>query len=573
MAQLLRGLGVSPGVAIGSAYLLHVDPLPVVPTPIPPERVGREIEVFHAAREAARTELRQLRNRVSAVLGDHYAEILEAQMLILDDPGLIADTEQTIKVGRVSVRWALKQVVEQLTRHFDAMGSDYLREREGDVSDVHRRLQRLLRGGVTLHEEMPEGRWIIVAHSVVPSDAVTLAGKGVVGLATDVGGRTSHTAILAQALSVPAVAGLHDFSQRVRPGDQLVVDGGAGEIHLLPGPEELQRAENRRRAWIAVERRAQDAERDLPTRTRDGVEVAVRANIEFPGELDHAHGFGAQGIGLYRSEYLFLSHAPQLPSEDVHYRTYRAIAESVAPQPAVIRTLDLGGEKYFHEVLDRDEPNPVLGLRAVRLCLQRPDIFLPQLRGLLRAATSRNLRIMLPMVTNPDEIRAVRRLIAREAEQLEASGTAVRADVPVGIMIEVPGAAASADILAREADFFSLGTNDLIQYALAVDRGNESVSYLYQPLHPGVLRMLKFVVDSAAERGIPLSVCGEMAADVDAVPLLVGLGVRELSVQPRAIAGLRQLIRDLDSASAAREAEQTLRGLFDAPVSQEVERG
>jgi phosphotransferase system enzyme I (PtsI) len=308
-------------VAIGSAYVLHVDPLPVVPTPVPPERVEQEIQLFHSGREAARTELKQLRNRVSAVLGDHYAGILEAQLLILDDPSLITETEQRIKVGRVSARWALKQVVEQLTRRFDAMDSDYLRERGGDLSDVHRRLQRLLRGGATLHEELPEGHWVIVAHSVVPSDAVTLAGKGVVGLATDVGGRTSHTAILAQALSVPAVAGLHDFSGRVRSGVSLIVDGGAGEIHLDPSAEALARAEDRREVWLGIERRSLDTERDLPTRTRDGVEIAVRANIEFPGELGHALAFGAQGIGRYRSEYLFLSHSPHLPSEEVHYRT------------------------------------------------------------------------------------------------------------------------------------------------------------------------------------------------------------------------------------------------------------
>jgi phosphotransferase system enzyme I (PtsI) len=359
----------------------------------------------------------------------------------------------------------------------------------------------------------------------------------------------------------------------VRSGVSLIVDGGAGEIHLDPSAEALARAEDRREVWLGIERRSLDTERDLPTRTRGGVEIAVRANIEFPGELGHALAFGAQGTGLYRSEYLFLSHSPHLPSEEVHYRTYRSIAESVAPHPAVIRTLDLGGEKYFHEVLDRDEPNPVLGLRAVRLCLKRPDLFAPQLRGLLRAATHSNLRIMLPMVTNPDEIRAVRRLIAREVEQLKAEGTAARADLPVGIMIEVPGAAASADLLAREADFFSLGTNDLIQYALAVDRGNESVSYLYQPTHPGVLRMLKFVVDSAADHGIPLSVCGEMAADVETVALLVGLGVRELSVQPRAIASVRQMIREMDRREAVRDAARALRGGGAAAVrEEEVER-
>jgi phosphotransferase system enzyme I (PtsI) len=557
VSQILHGLGVSPGIATGLAYLLHAESLPVVPTPVPPERVEEEIQRFERARARAGKELEAVKGQVLEVLGDHYAGIIEAQLLILDDPSLVAQTIQRIRMGRVTARWALKEVVGEFTRRFGAMDDAYLRERGGDLSDVHRRLQRLLRGEQT-QQALPEGPRLVVAHSVVPSDAVALAGKGVVGLATDVGGRTSHTAILAQALSVPAVAGLRDISQRVSPGDQIIIDGDSGEVQLLPSEVETAKAEQRRRAWLVMERDAATAARELPSTTRDGVEMTIRANIEFPSEVELALRFGARGVGLYRSEFLFLTQSPQLPSEEEHYHTYRQIAEQVAPHPAIIRTLDLGGEKYFHEVLGNQESNPVLGLRAVRLCLQRLDIFRPQLRGLLRAATQENLQIMLPLVTTPDEILQVRRLLAEEAEQLRSEGVAVRGDVPLGIMVEVPAAAIAADVLAREADFFSLGTNDLIQYSLAVDRGNEAVSYLYQPLHPGVLRMVRFVADSARRQGIPVAMCGEMAADVAAIGLLIGLGLRELSVQPRSVAAVRRAVSGVDSREAEEWAERQL---------------
>jgi phosphotransferase system enzyme I (PtsI) len=302
-------------------------------------------------------------------------------------------------------------------------------------------------------------------------------------------------------------------------------------------------------------------DRDLPAVTRDGVEVAIRANIELPREIEMALRYGAQGIGLYRSEFLFLGHSPRLPTEEDHYRTYLDVAGRVAPHPAIVRTLDLGGEKYFHEVLGRPGGNPVLGLRGIRLCLARPDIFVPQLRGLLRAAAERpNLKAMLPLVTNPDEIRQVRGMLAAQTQQLAAAGLAARGDLELGIMIEVPAAALAADVLAREADFFSIGTNDLIQYALAVDRGDESVAHLYQPLHAGVLRMVRMAIDSAAKHGRPVAMCGEMAADVESVGLLVGLGLRELSVQPRAIAAVRRAVRATHAAGALRQAEELLEG-------------
>ncbi len=560
MSPSYRGLGVSPGVAIGQVYLLHVEQLPVVPDPIPPERVAEEIERFERARGEARRELEDLKNRVLAALGDHYTGILDAQLLILDDASLVEKTTQRIRMGRVSARWALKEVVGEYDRTFAAMDESHLREKGGDLSDVHARLQRLLHGESEQRRNMPEGPLIVVAHSLGPSDAVDLARKGVVGLVSDVGGRTSHTAILAQALSVPAVAGLHDMSQHARPGDPILLDGDSGEVVLCPTDAQHARAVQRRQDWVAAEQRALASAHDAPPCTRDGVRITVRANIEFPDEAANAVRFGAHGIGLYRSEFLFLTRSPDLPTEEEHYATYREVARTVAPHPATIRTLDLGGEKYFHEILEQDERNPVLGLRAVRFCLKRPDIFRPQLRGLLRAAVEDNLQIMLPLVTTVDEVRQVRRLLHEQAERLKAEGIQARGDPPLGIMIEVPAAAVAADVLAREVDFLSLGTNDLIQYSLAVDRGNESVEYLYQPLHPGVLRLLRFVVDAAVAQGIPLSICGEMAADVNSTRLLVGVGLREFSMQPRAIGAMRDAVRAVDSVEAAREAARLLSG-------------
>ena len=559
MALIVHGLGVSSGVAVGRVFLLHAEPLPIVPDPVPPERVDAEIQTFHAAREHASAELEELRRQVRDELGVRYAGIFDAQKLVLEDPHLVSQTIRRIRIGRVSARWALKEVVAELTQRFRAVDDEYIRERGGELADVQRRLQRLLRGDSGNERRLPdEGPLVVVAHTVGPSDAMLLAGKQVAGLATDVGGRTSHTAILAQALSLPAVVGLHDLSRRVRAGDPVILDGDSGQVIVSPDPTATAEAEKRRAASLALESRMART-RDLPAVTRDGTEIAIRSNIEFPGEVDRAIDFGAQGIGLYRSEFLFLSRAPALPSEEEHEQTYGEICGKAAPHPVVIRTLDLGGEKYSHEVLQPEGVHPVLGLRGIRLCLRRLDIFLPQLRGLLCAAARHdNLRIMLPLVTSLSEIREVRELLAREAAKLKCEGRQARADVPLGIMVEVPAAALAADVLAREADFFSIGTNDLIQYAFAVDRRSDALADLYQPTHAGVLRMLKFIVDAAGRRGIAVAICGEMAADPQLVQVLIGLGLRELSVQPRAIGPVREAVRQVDLAEAQQSAREAL---------------
>jgi phosphotransferase system enzyme I (PtsI) len=554
MSRIVRGVGVSSGVAVGRVHLLHAPVLPEVAEPIPVERVEREIDEFHRARETARDELADLRDQVRDALGEAFAGILDAQRLILDDPALVDEVATRIRVGRVSARWALREAVADLARRFERVADAYLRERAGELADVHRRMQRLLARRAQAGGGAPDGPLVVVAHALGPSEAIQLTRERVVGLATDVGSRTSHTAIMAQALSLPAVVGLHDLSGSVREGDPVVLDGDAGVVIVDPDETETADAEIRRRARLAAES-AMESTRDVPAVTTDGVEVVVRANIELPSEVDAALRFGAHGVGLYRSEFLFLSRAPRLPTEDEHFETCVGIASRVAPHPFHVRTLDLGGEKYFQEVLGHDEPNPVLGLRAVRFCLRRPDVFRPQLRGLLRAAAVRdNIRILLPLVTVVEEIREVRALIARESEDLAAEGRAARRDVPLGIMIEVPAAAMAADLLARHADFLSIGTNDLAQYALAVDRSNESLAHLYRPFHPGLLRMIREVVEAGRRASIPVTLCGEMAADPQAIALLVGLGLRELSVQPRAVGAVRQAVRAVDARDAARAA-------------------
>ncbi len=564
MGEVLRGLGVAPGVALGRVLRVETEAVPELPEPVAAEEVDGEIERLEAARRRARSELHALKERVLHSLGDSYGGMFDAQLLILDDPSLVRETEGKVRRERVSASWALASTVTAYLGRFAAIDDPHFQDRGGDLRDVHRRLQAILRERALPAAE-PGRPAIAVAHSLGPAETIGLARGGILGIATDLGGPTSHLAILSQALGVPAVVGLGDVSRRVRPGDEIVLDGSTGIVEIRPGEDERKDALRRREAWRAREAAAIEAARE-PVLTRDGLAVTIRANIEFPEEAAFAARFGAEGVGLYRSEFLFLSRAPDLPSEDEHYRAYREVVEKSAPHPAVIRTFDLGGEKYFHQVLERGEPNPVLGLRAIRLCLKRDEIFRPQIRGLLRAAAHGDLRLLVPLVSTAGEIREVRRVVIEEAGELARKGVPHRGDVPVGIMIETPGAALAADLLAREADFFSIGTNDLIQYALAVDRGNPSVSYLYDPLHPAVVRMLRGVAEAADSEGIPLTLCGEMAADPGYTALLVGLGIRDLSVPPRALPEVRGAVRALDGARAREDVTRALSGRTSAEV-------
>ncbi len=556
---VMRGLGVSPGIAIGRALVMEGPNVAIFRLDLSSDETEREVLRFQRAVRRAWRQLRHLRDRVRNEAGEPYARVFEAQILILKDRALLQETAALIRRERVNAEWAFHTVVGRYTQVFAQLGDQALKDRGTDIEDVAARVQGLLTGSKRGHDlsELTEDV-IVVGAALSPSDAAGLHREHVIGLAIDGGGPTSHTAIIASALGIPAVAGLRDASDRVRSGDLLVLDGSEGIIVQNPSEEETA-------AWR--ERRAQGAQReldlmmlrDLPAITREGLRIRLLANVELPEEMLTARRFGAEGIGLYRSEFLYLREAPGLPGEEEHYRTYRELAEQALPDDVVIRTLDLGGEKYFSTILERRETNPVLGLRGVRLCLKHEDLFRAQLRGIFRAAAHGKVRMLFPMVSSLDELRRARAIVDDVRRQLVARRIPCDPDVPLGVMIEVPAAALIADRLAGEVDFFSIGTNDLIQYALAIDRGNESVSYLYQPLHPAILDLLRRVVEAAGQRGLRVSVCGEMAANPAAAVILIGLGITELSMNPAAIPSVKQVIRGLSLADARALVEEALR--------------
>ncbi len=547
----LDGLGVSPGIAIGQATLVRNGERTLPRYKIPPEGVRRELRRFLVARRRAREEILDLRARATATLGAKYAAIFDAHLLILDDRKLGRETFALVRERRINAEWALAATVNRLLRAFHTAEDPYLRERSSDIEDVHDRVQRILAGKENAHaQRLPLTEdTIIVARALSPSDAMWLHQPHIVGIVTEEGSRSSHTAILANALEIPAVLGASHATTCIDDGANLIVDGTHGKVVIEPTELELAAYTSARAKRREIERQF-EAERG-PVLTRDGFEIAIAANIEFPEEMETCRRVGAQGVGLYRSEFLFLSTAPSLPSEADHAQAYEWIARTAHPDPVIVRTLDLGGEKYFHEVLEGGEANPVMGLRAVRFCLQRRDIFRTQVRGLLRVAMEfRNVRILVPMVTGIEEWRSVRDFIDDVRTELIREGVDAPA-VPLGCMIETPAAALVADTLAGECDFLSIGTNDLIQYTIAVDRSNGSVSYLYDPLHPAVLSLIEATLAAGRRRGVPVSLCGEMASDPFGAIVLLGLGLRAFSCNALLIPQIRRLLRSVSVAEAA----------------------
>ena len=545
--QILEGLGASPGSAIGRAVCIESQPVEVYRFPIPESAVEAEIERFSIAVDQAQEDLSRTRMKASEELGDELAAIFDAQSLLLADSTLLARVEERIRCEKVNAEWAIHKVAEELMGQFERLDDVRFRERGDDLRDVTRNLLRALQG-IADHQLSELGAdVIIVAHDLTPSDAVRLGRQHVVAFAVETGGQTSHTAIIARDLNIPLVVGVAGVTQQVTDDDPVIVDGTRGRFVLHPSAAQLERYRERISRRTAEERRLLATE-SLPCETRDQISIQLMANVDLVEEVADAKRFGATGVGLYRSEFLYIENSPHLPSEDEHFELYRSILDAMDPHPVVIRTFDLGGRKLAKEVMETEEDNPVLGLRGIRLTLARPQIFRTQLRALYRAGVDRNLWILLPMISNTEEIHQFKRFAAKIHAELEQDGIEFNPDCRLGIMIEVPSAALIADVLAPEVDFFSIGTNDLIQYALAVDRNNEHVSYLYRPLHPAILRMLRFVIDSAAAAGIEVSMCGEMAGDRHYAPLLLGMGLRRLSVSPRAIPDVKTQIRRLSLA-------------------------
>lgn len=563
----LSGLGVSPGIGVGKALLLKRG-APELRFRVPAALVPREIERLARARERSRAQLQQIRSRIATSAGAEHAYMFDAQLLMLDDAMLIDRAVEIIRTERLNAGSAIERAFGEISALFDRAEDAYLRERKGDVGDVVGRLCMNLRAGdsaMNLFKNL-EGPLVLVADELTPSIIAQLDWQCFAAFVTDAGSWTYHTAILARSMHVPAVAGLRDASRIIAPGALLAVDGGAGDVFIDPDPAVLEqvRARQQRRAEFE---HSLDEYRRLPAVTEDGRRIRLEANVESPDDATRARESGAEGIGLFRSEFLLAGRGHEALGEDAQFEAYTRLVDSMAPGRVTVRTFDVSEAQLLVDAPGTDGARAPLGLRGVRLSLAMDDMFQAQLRALLRAAAHGALRIMFPFVSGVEELRAARAAVQRAADTLRARGESVP-PVPVGVMIEVPSAAVTADLLADDADFFSIGTNDLIQYCLAVDRTDDRVSDLYEPLHPAIVRTLRLVARAAKRRAIPVSVCGEMAADPVVLALLVGLGLTEFSMAPTAIPLAKQALRGLRARDAESVAARTLR----ARTAGEVEK-
>ena len=552
----LRGIGGSPGIAIGRAALVGRVLFSPRKEYVPPHRVDDELLRLKTAVAKTRAELAELKDTVRSKVGEEHAFIFDAHLLILDDLSLVSGFDKTIREENVRAETALAEAYEHYRKIFDGLGDEYFKQRKSDVADVLTKIYRNL--APTVEEAADDVRdKILVAHDLLPSEAALRLSQGnILAVALDMGGPTSHTAILARSLSIPTVVGLHDIAATIKNGDLLIVDGTDGEVIINP-PLTVQKEFQGKKAKYDAYRRELKKVATLKSQTLDGVRFTTMANIELPEEIAHALSYGAEGIGLFRSEFIYLQRAT-LPSEEDHYEIYARLAREAHPHPVYIRTIDIGGEKNLPQLSIQKEPNPALGLRAVRFSLQNPGLFRIQMRAILRASTLKNLRILIPMITEVEEIGEVKAIFREVQRELTAEGVPFDPDIPLGIMIEVPAAAAIADILIKDVDYFSIGTNDLIQYYLAVDRSNEFVSYLYKPLHPAVLRLLKSVIEAALKQGKDVTVCGEMAADPLSAMVLFGFGLRTFSMNPIFIPRVKNALRSIDSRTIRRALVKAL---------------
>ncbi len=563
--KFVQGIGASPGIVIGNAYLVERFKVRLPQKRIGPERVDEEVKRFlHAIRES-KNQLTEIKEKILDPQVRKHAFILDVHLMILNDEMLLQDTVDHIRKKKVNAEWALDLTLEKLDAAFQAIEDEYLRERRSDLHYVAARIFRNLLG--KKHDDIAKikGKVIIVAHDLSPADTLQMNLKHVAGFVTDIGGKVSHTAILSRSLGIPAVVGLEVATALINGGDLLIIDGETGEVVINPTDEVSQ-------SFLERKRRVRSFEREilkyasLPAETRDGVRIRLQANIEMVEEIATAKIHGAEGIGLYRTEILYLNRK-DLPTEEEHFQTYRRLVENIYPATATIRTLDIGGDKFLPDYSKNNELNPALGLRAIRFSLKEIDIFKTQLRGILRASVHGRLRILFPMISGIEEIRQAKAILEEVKKDLTRAKISFDEETQVGAMIEIPSASDIADILAREVDFFSIGTNDLIQYALAVDRINEHVSYLYEPLHPAVLRIIRWVVQSGHQAGIPVAICGEMAAESAYVVVLLGLGLDEFSMNPVSIPKVKKVLRML----RFEETRSLVERLFQFPTASEIE--
>ena len=552
-----EGIAVAPGIARGPALIHWVEEEEIPEREIPAEAIPGEIARFESALIATRAELLEMQQKIAEAIGTNDASIFDAHLLVVEDRTLIDEVLRSVETERHNVEFAFQKIADRYCKTLHEIDDPYLRERVVDIEDVTRRVigHLLGRKGSRLHDHTE--RHIILAHNLTPSDTALLNRALVLGFATEAGSKTSHTAIMARSLDIPAIVGLHELTDGIATGDPLLIDGYRGILIVHPSPQTLREYEIYERERDAVEERL-ELIRDTTSTTIDGINITLSANIETPKEMDDVVEQGAEGVGLYRSEFLFLNRdAP--PGEEEQYENYRLVAERCAPHSVIIRTLDIGGDKEATGLDLPEEDNPFLGCRAIRLCLENPGLFKPQLRAILRASAHGPVRMMYPMISGLTEFRQANALLDECKAELRAEGRAFNEDLEVGVMIEVPSAALAADVLAREVKFFSIGTNDLIQYTIAVDRGNDRIAHLYKPTHPAILRLIRMVVEAARANNIWTGVCGEMAGDIVLTPLLLGLGVDELSTSPALVPRVKKAIQSVELTECQTLAEEALR--------------
>lgn len=548
----LTGIAASSGIGIGPAWLVDSEELAIREFPIAADKADDEIGYFHRALDCARRDLEAIHSGITAELGDEEAEIYDAHLLILDDPELRAAVEEGIRLDHRNAGVVFRDYMSRIAARLERVEDEYLRERRADLMDVERRVLRYLVGGGQRGLVLPDEPSVLVAHDVGPSEIALLDRSRVLGLVTETGGRTSHTAIVARGRGIPAVVGVRNVCQQVKKGDPVVVDGFRGEVDLRPDEVALKTSRTRRER-IDQELRELAVLRDLPAVTRDGRRIELGVNIELPGEVDQVIESGADGVGLFRTEFFYLDRA-ELPSEEEQFRAYKAVTERLQPKPVIFRTMDLGGDKVASYLGTTHETNPFLGYRGIRLALHHPEMFRAQIRAIYRASAFGRARIMFPMISTCEELESAIGLCREVTVELDRTGVPYDHELPVGMMVETPSAVWVADLMAKDAQFLSIGTNDLIQYTLAIDRDNHQLGDLYQPLHPSVLRSIRHTVEGARSSGRWTGVCGEMAGDPRQAVLLVGLGVDELSVPctdlPRVKAAIRSVTAEQAGAIA-----------------------
>ncbi len=562
----LKGIGVSGGVGIGKAWVLTKDELSVPRRKISHDEISREIYRLEEALIETRREISNLQKKISKEIGFDHGRIFEAHYLVLEDRVLIEDVIKQIKSKLINVEYAFSQSVKKYVDTLLKLNDEYLRERVIDIEDIARRvLKAMLKEKISALSDLQE-KVIIVAHDLAPSQTASLPKEMVLGFVTDVGGRTSHTAIIARSLGIPAVVGTEVATDNIKSGNRVVIDGASGHVVVRPSEKVLKEYQKKSTKY-EEEIKAIHIPKVLRAHTKDDKEFIVSANIELPEEIPLVKKYGAEGIGLYRTEYIFLGRS-DLPSEDEQYEAYLKVAKDAKPHPVVFRTIDIGGDKFLSQPEVPQEMSPFLGWRAIRFCLARPEIFKLQLRAILRASAEGNVKLMFPMISGIQELKQAKNLIKECKRELKKEGQAFDDDMPIGTMIEVPSAALTADALAKESDFFSIGTNDLIQYSLAVDRANEKVAYLYEPGHPAVLRLIKTVIDAAHRNKIWVGMCGEMSAEPTFAFLLVGMGLDQFSMNPPQVPKIKELINNV----RFKDAEDIVQEALGLATSSEVDK-